>query len=81
MHAVMSSKKHQKNGTVQEEVLTNEGRHHLLLLHKQAHHIVGSLLAYVNRAGLTACEMGTSQHLKIRNPLFEEQLKFIAHGS
>ena len=64
----MSNKKHQKSGTVQEEGLTNEGRHHLLLLHKQAHHIVGSLPAYVNRAELTACKMGTSQLLKIRPP-------------
>ena len=65
----MSSKKQQKSGTVQEEEgLTNEGTHHLLLLHKQAHHIVGSLPAYVNRAGLTVCEMGTSQLLKRRPP-------------
>ena len=62
------AKKHQKSGTVQEEGLTNEGRHHLLLLHKQAHHTVGSLSAYVNKAGLTACEMGASQLLKIRPP-------------
>ena len=49
----MSSKKHQKSGSVQEEELTNEGTHNLLLLHKQAHHIVGSLPVYVNWARLT----------------------------
>ena len=57
-----------KKWSVQEEGLTNEGRHHLLLLHKQAHHIVGSLPAYINRAGLTACEVGTSQLLKDAHP-------------
>ena len=62
------AKKHQKSGTVQEEGLTNEGRHHLLLLHKQAHHIVGSLPAHINRAGLTACEVGISQLLKNAYP-------------
>ena len=37
IHTVdMVSKKHQRSNTVQEEGLTNEGRHHLLLLHKQA---------------------------------------------
>ena len=55
------AKSTKKSGNVQEEGLTNEGRHHLLLLHKQANHIVGSLPAYINRAGLTACEVGTSQ--------------------
>ena len=74
----MSSKKHQKSGTVQEEGLTNEGRHHLLLLHKQAHHIVGSLHVYVNRIGLTG-HIPTLENMP--TPLFEEQLKFIAHGS
>ena len=33
VHAVMLSKKHQRNSTVQEEGLTNEGRQCLLLLH------------------------------------------------
>ena len=33
-YAVMLSKKHQRSSTVQEERLTNEGRHHFLLLHK-----------------------------------------------
>ena len=47
-----------KSGTVQEEGQTNEGRHHLLLLHKQAHHIVGSLPAYVNWAGHGTIVMG-----------------------
>ena len=37
VQAVMSSKKHQRSGATQEEGLTNEGRHHLLLLYKQAH--------------------------------------------
>ena len=38
VHAVMLSKKHQRSSAVQkEERLTIEGRHHLLLLHKQAH--------------------------------------------
>ena len=31
------SKKHQRSSTVQEERLTDEDRHHLLLLHKQEH--------------------------------------------
>ena len=64
----MSNKKHQKSGIVQEEGLTNEGTHHLLLVHKQAHHIAGSLPAYINRAGLTVCEVGTSQLLKDTHP-------------
>ena len=34
VYAVMLSKKHLRNSTVQEEALTNEGRHHLLLLRK-----------------------------------------------
>ena len=39
----------------------NEGRHHLLLLHKQVHDkrgIAESLHAYINTAGLTAPEVG-----------------------
>ena len=35
VHAVMLSKKHQRSSTVGEEGLTNEGRHQLMLLHKQ----------------------------------------------
>ena len=34
VHAVMLSKKHRRNSTFQEDGLTNEGRHHLLLLRK-----------------------------------------------
>ena len=44
---------------MQEEVLTNEGRCRLLLLHKQAHDksgIAECLHGYVNR--LTACDVG-----------------------
>ena len=67
VHAVMSTKKHQRSCTVQEEGLTNEDRHHL---HKQAHgkSIAESLHAYINRARLTECEVGTSQLSKIRPP-------------
>ena len=46
---------------MQEEGLTNEGRHDLLLLHKQVHDKrsnAESLRAYIARARLTACEMG-----------------------
>jgi len=37
VRAVTLVKKQQKSSTVQEERLTNEGRHHLLLLNKQEH--------------------------------------------
>ena len=43
---------------MQEEGLTNEGRHHLLLLHKQAHDKSSIAELLHNRARLTACEMG-----------------------
>ena len=46
---------------MQEEGLTNEGRHHLLLLDKQAHDKRGneeSLHAQITRARLTVCEVG-----------------------
>ena len=53
---------------LQEEGLTNDGRHHLLLLYKQVHDKRGiseslhefseSLQAYITRARLTACEVG-----------------------
>ena len=46
---------------MQEEGLTNEGRHHLLLLSKQAHDkrgIAESLHAQITRPRLTACEVG-----------------------
>ena len=58
---VMLGRKHKRSSIVQEEELTNEGRHHLLLLHKQAHdkrNIAESLYAHTNRARLTACEVG-----------------------
>ena len=57
VHAVMLSKKQQRNSTVQEEGLTNEGRHHL---HKQVDDkrgIAESLQANTNGARQTACEM------------------------
>ena len=37
LHAVVLSKKHRRSSAVQGEGLTNEGRHYLLLLHKQTH--------------------------------------------
>ena len=43
------------------EGLTNEGRHHSLLLHKQAHDrrgIAELLHEYITRSRLTACEVG-----------------------
>ena len=50
---------------MQEKGLTNEGRHHLLLLHKQAHDKRSRITAHVHvdlyRARLTACEVGVSQ--------------------
>ena len=52
----MLSTKHPRSSTVQEEWLTNEGRHHLLLLYKGAHDKRGtaeSLHAYINRAQST----------------------------
>ena len=61
VHAVTSSKKHWRSSTVQEEGLTNEGRHHLLLLHKQVHDkrgIAELLHAQITRARLTVCEVG-----------------------
>ena len=56
VHAVMLGKKHRRSSTVQEEGLTDEGRHHLLSLHKQAHDkrgIAESLHAQITRARLT----------------------------
>ena len=61
VHGVMLSKKHQRSSTLQEEGLINEGRHHLLLLHKQVHYkrsIAELLHAYITRARQTACEVG-----------------------
>ena len=71
-----SIKKYQRNSTVQEEGLTNEARHHFLLLCKQAHdkrNIAELLHPYLNRARLTTCEVGLflkeiSQPSKIRPP-------------
>ena len=69
---------------MQEEGLTNEGRHHLLLLRKQAHDkggIAESQHTYITIARLTACEVGVFYHNSRRYAhLFEEPLKFIAHG-
>ena len=68
---------------MQEEGLTNEGRHHLLLLRKQVHDkrgIAESLHAQITRARLTACEVGVfsreiSQLSKIRpHPSFRSHL-------
>ena len=45
---------------MQEDGLTNEGRHNILLLHKQAEDkrgIAESLISYI-RARLTACKVG-----------------------
>ena len=68
----MLSKKHWRSSTVQEEGLENEGKHHLLLLHKQAH----------DKRGIAE-----SLHVVIYNsqkysppPLIVEPLKLIAHG-
>ena len=53
---------------MQEKGLTNEGRHHLLYLHKQMHDkrgIIKSLIQYINQAQLPACEVGVfSGHMK-----------------
>ena len=60
VHAVMLSKNHQRSSTVQEEGLTIEGRHNLLLLYKQVHEkrgIAESQHAYINRARLTTCDV------------------------
>ena len=70
---------------MEEEGLTNEGRHqHLLLLHKQAHDkrgIAESLQVYITSARLTVCGVGViSQLSKYTHLLFEEPLKFITHG-
>ena len=54
--AVMLSKKQRRSSTVQEEGLTNESRHHLLLLHKQARDkrdIAESLHAQITGSGET----------------------------
>ena len=45
VHVVMFNKKHRISSTVQEEKLTNDGRHHLLLLHNQVHH---KMQAYIH---------------------------------
>ena len=86
VHAIMVCKKHQRSCTVQEEGLIKEGRHLLLLLHKQVHNKRGhcKITACVRtckyRARLTACEVGVFlREITPKNtltPLFEE-LKFI----
>jgi len=51
----------EKKNTVQEKRLKNEGKTHLLLLYKQAHDKKGieeSMHVYINRARLTAWEVG-----------------------
>ena len=62
VHAALLSKKHRRSSTVQEEGLTNEGRHHSLLLHKQVHNKshcrFHCMHIYVTRARLTGCEVG-----------------------
>ena len=42
VHVIMLSKKHQRSSTMQEEGLTNEGRHHLLLQKKHCRIMVGN---------------------------------------
>ena len=57
VHLVKLIKKHWRSSIVQEEGLTNKGRHHLLLLHKQAHDkrgIAELQHVYINRAKLIA---------------------------
>ena len=82
----MLGEKHKRSSTVQEEELTIEGRHHLLLLHKQTHDkksIAESLYAHTNKARLTArltaCEVGIFYHnsRNYTHPLFEKPLKFV----
>ena len=56
VYDVMLSKKHQRSSTEQEEGLTNEGRHHLLLFRKQAldkRGIAESQHVYITRGRLT----------------------------
>ena len=46
---------------MKEKGLTNEGRHHLLYLHKQMHDkrgIIKSLIQYINQVLLPVCEVG-----------------------
>ena len=82
VHAVMLGKKHGRSSTLQEEGLTNEGKHHLLLLHNQAHDkrgIAELLHAHITRARVTACELGVfSREIhnsrKYAHPLFYEPL-------
>ena len=73
VQAVMLSKQR----STPEEGLTNEGRNHLLLLHKQAHDksgIAESLHAYINRAKTNSvCKVFSkeiSQLSKIHPPLY-----------
>ena len=56
---------------MQEEELTNEGRHNLLSLHKQADDkragIAESLHVCITRARLTACEVGIRNIISLEN--------------
>ena len=70
---------------MQEKRLTNEGKHHFLLLYKQARDKKGieeSMHVYINRARLTAWEWAYFQekyHKATPTPFFEEPLNFIPH--
>ena len=74
VHAV---KNHQRSSTVQEERLAKEGRHHLLLLHKQEHDQRHC------RITISVHKYGYVWHGhmfgEIYTPLFEELFKFIVH--
>ena len=63
---------------MQEEGLAIEGKHILLLLHKEVHDkkgITEPLQVYMNKAGLIITTL-----VNMPTPLFEEPLKFISHG-
>ena len=68
-HSFILNRKHRRSSTVQGEGLTNEGRHHLLLLHKQAVRWAYFREKYYN-----------SQKIAHPPSSFVELLKFIAHG-
>ena len=68
-------KKQWKSNTVHEEGLANEGRHHLLLLHKQAldkRGIAEPLHEYINRDRLYSCVWGG--HIIKRNTINIENM-------
>ena len=64
-----------KQAAVQEEGLTNEGKHHMLLLHKQVQNkrvidkrgIEELVHEYITGAGLTGCEIGAFSWEKYHN--------------